>query len=191
MDGLKNLDYGKRRDNRKKVQIKLPRFTLKKLQKRVQRPRPARGHRRPFRARPSGGFRLNRDVPQPTQVPTHQPEVIYVEETSTVVPPPPPTPSTTPATPEPRSPPEIVYQSEDESVKIFPFQLSDAKPNEHPSLADATPEVEPTPSPYYYKDENGAILYEQGDIFPSEFTNSLNEFSSVSGTDGMLYTYSP
>ena len=199
-------------NDQRKIKIKLPKFTLKKIQTHKRRRGQRRPHRRPGgqKGRPQGP-RLNRDVPQQNP----EPEVVYVEEIESPEQPP-PTPPEPQATPQRYPQPtttiapkrvtgELVYQSEPEPLKIFKFEPSDAKPVTYtktfpaePNPAEIRVQPEGEEAPTYFKsfEPTTEIIYQGEQIFPDDVTNSISEFSSVAATDGkflfknkFLYTF--
>ena len=180
----------------KKIKIQLPKIKLKTPRpKKRRRPRPQK-HRRPHRPPP----RDSREVVQQSEKPTSAPPG----------PPPPPPPRSTPSTPSPPTPrekPTEYHLSEPKPTKLFKFELSEAKPTVYPLIAN-TPvshgspttsttefsEISEVPSPnlggspaFYFREiSDGDDLSSEinGEIFPEELTNSINEFSEVAGSDG-------
>ena len=180
LHNLSNLKYRNRASTtNNKIKIKLPKLKLRNLRtKKRKRVPPRRGRRPPPR--------FNRDAPppapKPTQAPTPPPAPIIVTDAPSE-----PQPVVINETPEESSP--IIYETseseqiddtEDDGLKIFKFELSEAKPNKYPyTPVDVVSKDDPTPSPspFYF-------ISEDGEIFPEEITNSFQEFASVSGSDG-------
>ena len=179
----------------KKIKIQLPKIKLKTSRPKKRRPRPQK-HRRPHRPPP----RDSREVVQ-SEKPTSAPPG----------PPPPPTPRSPPSTPPPtpREKPTEYHLSEPKPTKLFKFELSEAKPTVYPLIANTAvshgsptsttefSEISEVPSPnlggspaFYFRDisdGNSDLSSEiNGEIFPEELTNSINEFSEVAGSDGKL-----
>ena len=203
----KNHNNNNKPKKLKKIKINLPKIKLKTPRpKKLRRPaRPQQPHKK-HRKRPG-----HRQQPPPRD----SREVQKSEKKPTSGPPPPPPPpsspsSSTPPTPSPR--PTEYHLSEPKPTKLFKFELSEAKPTVYPLIAN-TPvshgtsptssattefsEISEVPSPnlggspaFYFRDisdGNSDLSSEiNGEIFPEELTNSINEFSEVAGSDGKL-----
>ena len=174
LHNLSNLKY-RNRDFKtapnNKIKIKLPKLKLRNLRTKKRKQFPPRRGRRP-------PPRFNRDAPPPTQAPTPPPAPLVTDAPSE------PKPVVIKETPEPKTiisdPIESELDESEDGLKIFKFELSEAKPNKYPyTPVDVASKDDPTPapSPFYY-------ISEDGEIFPEEITNSFQEFASVSGSDG-------
>ena len=196
INNYSNLKYRRASaSNNNKIKLKLPKLKLRNLRKR-KRVYPGG---RPRRPRPPPRF--NRNAPPPPATPPVEPAkpeieasapepIVYDDAVDSEITEPElpelpelPRPKDLPSEPVIyKSSEPLVHQSEDESenLKIFKFELSEAKPNKYPyTPLDVVNKDDPTPppSPVYFIGDNG-------EIFPEEITNSFQEFASVTGSDG-------
>ena len=202
---------GKNHNNNKPKKLKKIKINLPKIKLKTPRPKKLRRPARPQQPHKKHRKRPHRQHPPPRD----SREVQKSEKKPTSGPPPPPPPpsspsSSTPPTPSPR--PTEYHLSEPKPTKLFKFELSEAKPTVYPLIAN-TPvshgtsptssattefsEISEVPSPnlggspaFYFRDisdGNSDLSSEiNGEIFPEELTNSINEFSEVAGSDGKL-----